>query len=168
MLSLKIENGLIVDVVDAAEQPDGHTPVPDSFVFVSADVRYYDSEWRPKSEAQLEADGVIHPVRTVYSVANGERWTGRMPEIPAGFTEKEPQPGQVWDGDGWVTPPSVPLTLEQVQSLRRAAYVAEADPLKNEADYDAILNGTEPNYTAWLAAVAAIKARYPLPEDVGG
>mgnify|MGYP000998540394 CR=1 FL=1 len=49
------------------------------------------------------------------------------------------------------------LTLEQVRSLRRAAYVAESDPLKNEADYD----GT--GHEAWRAAVAAIKARYPLP-----
>lgn len=57
----------------------------------------------------------------------------------------------------------VPLTLEEVQALRRAAYVAESDPLKNEADYDALINGTEPDYTAWIAAVEAIKARYPLP-----
>lgn len=48
--------------------------------------------------------------------------------------------------------------------LRRAAYVAESDPIKNEADYDALVSGTAPDYTAWIAAVEAIKARYPLPE----
>ena|SRR5690554_487013 len=65
----------------------------------------------------------------------------------------------------YVEPDPVPLTVEQVQALRRAAYVAESDPLKNEADYDALVNGTEPDYAAWLAAVAAIKARYPLPVE---
>lgn len=62
-----------------------------------------------------------------------------------------------------LNPPPVSLTIEQVQLLRRQAYVAESDPIKNEADYDALVNGTAPDYTAWLAAVAAIKARYPLP-----
>lgn len=60
-----------------------------------------------------------------------------------------------------LTPPR--QTSEQIQELRRAAYVAESDPIKNEADYDALVNGTTPDYTAWIAAVEAIKARYPLP-----
>jgi len=72
--------------------------------------------------------------------------------------------GQCGEIAPYVEPEPVPLALEQVQELRRAAYVAESDPLKNEADYDALVNGTEPDYSAWLAAVAAIKARYPLPE----
>lgn len=63
-----------------------------------------------------------------------------------------------------LNPSLVPPTLEQIQELRRRAYVAESDPLKNEADYDALVNGTTPDYTAWMAAVAEIKARYPLPE----
>ena len=63
-----------------------------------------------------------------------------------------------------LNPPPVSLTLEQIQELRRRAYIAESDPLRNEADYDALINGTEPDYTEWLAAVAAIKDRYPLPE----
>lgn len=64
----------------------------------------------------------------------------------------------------YVEPEPIPLTLDQIQDLRRAAYAAESDPLRNEADYDALVNGTEPDYTAWKAAVEAIKARYPLPE----
>lgn len=63
-----------------------------------------------------------------------------------------------------LNPPPAPLTLEQVQGMRRAAYAAESDPLRNEADYDALVAGTEPDYTAWMSAVAAIKDRYPLPE----
>jgi hypothetical protein len=60
-------------------------------------------------------------------------------------------------------PPPAPDTLEQVLAKRQAAYVAESDPLKNEAEYDAIIAGTEPDYTAWLAKCAEIKARLPLP-----
>ena len=62
-------------------------------------------------------------------------------------------------------PAPAPLTLEQVKAQRQAAYVAESDPLKNEAEYDAIVGGTEPDYTAWMAKVAEIKARYPLPAE---
>lgn len=63
-----------------------------------------------------------------------------------------------------LNPPPTPLTLEQVQDMRRRAYAAESDPIKNEADYDALVSDTAPDYTAWIAAVEAIKARYPLPE----
>lgn len=62
-----------------------------------------------------------------------------------------------------MNPPPVPLTLEQVQGMRRRAYAAESDPLKNEADYDSLVSGAAPDYAAWMAAVEAIKARYPLP-----
>ena len=55
-------------------------------------------------------------------------------------------------------------TVEQVQADRRAIYRVESDPLKIEADYDAQAAGTAPDYTAWMAKVAEIKGRYPLPE----
>ncbi|WP_339518994.1 hypothetical protein [Pseudomonas proteolytica] len=48
---------------------------------------------------------------------------------------------------------------------RRAAYMTESDPLRLEADYDALSQGQEPDYTAWLESVAAIKERFPLPVD---
>ncbi len=54
--------------------------------------------------------------------------------------------------------------LAEVQGLRRQAYRDEADPLRLEAEFDAIAAGTEPDLAAWVAAVQAIKARYPLPE----
>lgn len=164
MLCIKIENGLITRVVDSEKLPADFIQVPDSFLFVSADVRYYDSNWSPKPEDQLVAEGVIPPERTVYSTATGAPRTIREFDIPDGYTLLTPEPGQVWDGGNWVTPEPEPLTLEQVHALRRAAYVAESDPLKTEAEYDALLAGTEPDYTAWRAAVAAIKACYPLPE----
>ncbi|MBJ2182847.1 hypothetical protein JC795_32255 [Pseudomonas veronii] len=56
--------------------------------------------------------------------------------------------------------------MDIVLASRRAAYLVESDPLRLEADYDALSQGLAPDYTAWLASVAAIKARYPLPVDV--
>lgn len=53
--------------------------------------------------------------------------------------------------------------LETVLASRRSAYLTESDPLRLEADYDALSLGLEPDYSAWLASVAAIKARFPLP-----
>lgn len=53
--------------------------------------------------------------------------------------------------------------LEAALNERRTAYLAESDPLRLEADYDALSQGLEPDYSNWVASVAAIKARYPLP-----
>lgn len=53
---------------------------------------------------------------------------------------------------------------EAIRALRRQAYRTESDPLRLEAEYDAIAAGTEPDLAAWVAAVQAIKERYPLPE----
>lgn len=47
---------------------------------------------------------------------------------------------------------------------RSNAYASESDPLKIEAEYDAMKNGTEADYTKWLEKVIEIKARYPFPE----
>lgn len=58
-----------------------------------------------------------------------------------------------------------PPTAEQTFALRRYAYSAESDPIKTEADYDAIVSGNKPDYSGWLAKVAEIKERYPLPAD---
>ncbi|WP_241236463.1 hypothetical protein, partial [Pseudomonas aeruginosa] len=55
--------------------------------------------------------------------------------------------------------------LAEVQELRRQAYRTESDPLRLEAEYDAIATGTEPDLEAWVAAVRSIKARYPLPSE---
>ncbi|HBP6359267.1 hypothetical protein [Pseudomonas aeruginosa] len=53
---------------------------------------------------------------------------------------------------------------EAIRAQRRQAYRTESDPLRLEAEFDAIAAGTEPDLAAWVAAVQAIKARYPLPE----
>ncbi|WP_400589626.1 hypothetical protein [Pseudomonas aeruginosa] len=54
--------------------------------------------------------------------------------------------------------------LAEVQELRRQAYRDEADPLRLEAEFDAIAAGTEPDLSQWVAAVKAIKERYPIPQ----
>ncbi|KSC68644.1 hypothetical protein AO895_14740 [Pseudomonas aeruginosa] len=48
-------------------------------------------------------------------------------------------------------------------AARANAYRLESDPLKTEAEFDAIKAGTEPDYRAWVAKVEEIKARFPLP-----
>lgn len=62
------------------------------------------------------------------------------------------------------TPPEPqPPTLADIQAQRLAAYRAESDPLKIEADYDAFVNEQVANYSAWIAKVEEIKERYPIP-----
>lgn len=53
--------------------------------------------------------------------------------------------------------------LDAIFATRRAAYLSESDPLRLEADYDGLSQGNAPDYTAWLASVADIKKRYPIP-----
>lgn len=57
--------------------------------------------------------------------------------------------------------PAPSITVDPI-AARRATYAAESDHLKIEAEYDALVAGTAPDYTAWIAAVTAIKERYPL------
>ncbi|HCK4846142.1 TPA: hypothetical protein N0H56_004710 [Pseudomonas aeruginosa] len=53
---------------------------------------------------------------------------------------------------------------DSAAAARANAYRLESDPLKTEAEFDAIKAGTEPDYSAWVAKVEEIKARYPLPK----
>lgn len=48
-------------------------------------------------------------------------------------------------------------------SARQNAYREESDPIRFEAEYDAIQRGTDPDYAEWVEAVEAIKQRIPLP-----
>lgn len=51
-------------------------------------------------------------------------------------------------------------------AARANAYRLESDPLKTEAEFDAIKAGVEPDYSAWVAKVEEIKARFPLPSPL--
>lgn len=52
---------------------------------------------------------------------------------------------------------------ESAVAARRSAYTVEADPLRLAAEYDAIASGQPLDLTPWVAVVAAIKQRIPLP-----
>ncbi|RPU61817.1 hypothetical protein IPC884_25585 [Pseudomonas aeruginosa] len=49
-------------------------------------------------------------------------------------------------------------------SRRPALKELSCVPFQVEAEFDAIKAGVEPDYSAWIAKVEEIKARYPLPE----
>ncbi len=53
--------------------------------------------------------------------------------------------------------------VQQAIQQRKAAYLAESDHLKTEAEYDASVAGVAVDYSAWHAAVQAIKDRFPMP-----
>lgn len=75
-----------------------------------------------------------------------------------------PEQGWHWDGST-VNPPQhsvVELTKEQVSLLRKAAYTSESDCLKLEADFEAIIKKTTPNYSLWVEKIFEIKSRYPF------
>lgn len=40
----------------------------------------------------------------------------------------------------------------------------KSDPLKTEAEFDAIKAGAEPDYGAWITKMEEIKSRYPIPD----
>lgn len=88
--------------------------------------------------------------------------------IPTDLGNRDYQDYLAWVAAGNEPEPYVepPLTIEQIYALRQQAYQQESDPLKIEAEYDAMLNNTEPDYTAWIMKVQEIKDRYPLPEVV--
>ncbi|HYG78675.1 MAG TPA: hypothetical protein VEK08_26985 [Planctomycetota bacterium] len=56
-----------------------------------------------------------------------------------------------------VAPPEIPW-----DEKRRAAYQAETDPLLAEALYDKFELKDETKFNQWIAAVKAIKSRYPI------
>lgn len=59
--------------------------------------------------------------------------------------------------------PSTLTTFSPKLIKRQDAYRLESDPLRLEAEYDALKAGIEPDYRAWVAKIDEIKARYPLP-----
>lgn len=44
--------------------------------------------------------------------------------------------------------------------IKRKTYEKEADFLKIEAEYDAIINGTQPDYTKWIKKVKELKQKF--------
>lgn len=51
-----------------------------------------------------------------------------------------------------------------IKATRKARYIEESDPLKNEIDYEVYKNGVPRDCTEWVEAVDKIKNELPLPE----
>jgi hypothetical protein len=75
-------------------------------------------------------------------------------------------PGWTWDGSALSAPPPPVMTAEEAERLRRAAYVAESDPLYMawQAARDADAPDQDAKRLAWRAKRDEIQARYPYPE----
>lgn len=87
-------------------------------------------------------------------------------EVWAEFSQLPPDGMQLAAAAGspaWAAAAPLVLTRDETLAKRMAAYRAESDPLKLEADYNALVASTEPDYNAWVSRVAEIKVRYPLP-----
>lgn len=83
-------------------------------------------------------------------------------EQPAeGWTELAPGPFDIWNGSRWQYDKE--LELQYILNQRQQAYFSEADPLKAEAEYDAIINKKEPNYSKWIAKQKEIRNKFPKP-----
>lgn len=95
-------------------------------------------------------------------------------ELPANFINTTPPIDTYltkWDSltQEWVNPlddrEQYLVSLENVLYERKIRYKLESDPIKLEAEYDALIADTVPDYTQWIAAVALIKEELPLPID---
>lgn len=78
------------------------------------------------------------------------------------------QLGAVSDGNLVMSPPRLPRGAERagmIRGERGQAYMLESEPLKLEAEADAIESATALDYEPWLAARAAIRERLPLPGE---
>ena len=78
--------------------------------------------------------------------------------IPADPANRDYAEYQQWLAAGNTPSPADPPPPPDISALRRAAYAAEADPLFFMSQRG------EATQAEWLAKIAEIKARYPMPE----
>ena len=102
------------------------------------------------------------PVNVIV-IPDGADGDALLSETCVEITDLDPKPGL---GVGWtyvdgafVPPPVPPLTYEQVERLRHAAYITDADPLFFKWQRG---SGSEQE---WLDAVQAVKDAHPYPEQ---
>lgn len=62
----------------------------------------------------------------------------------------------------WVKDPG---RKEDWARLRALAYRAESDPIRFEAEADAMISGIAPDFSKWIEKVLEIKSRYPKPNE---
>jgi hypothetical protein len=93
----------------------------------------------------------------------GDDWLSSNPNAVE-VTGLDPMPGLgagwTYSGGLWVAPAIAPLTLEDVEARRRAAYQTYSDPL-----FFGWQRG-ENTEQDWLDAVQAVKDANPYPETV--
>ncbi|QDP60425.1 MAG: hypothetical protein GOVbin1096_53 [Prokaryotic dsDNA virus sp.] len=97
--------------------------------------------------------------------------------LPRNCVEKAPRKSArgkwpKWNGYKWV---STDLKKEEAEPkeedqeeidpiIQRKEAYKEADALKNEIEFDAMVSGEKPNYESWVKLVKEIKERYPKNE----
>ena len=72
-----------------------------------------------------------------------------------------------WCNNSWKLnddPKTFPTDL--VTTLRQKAYKKDTDGLKLDADFNAIVNNTTPDYSVWVAAKQKIRNNYPLLDNI--
>lgn len=80
-------------------------------------------------------------------------WCASWPETD------EAGPGWLYQDGQFLPPPAIVPTREEQEAARKAAYVAEADPLFFMSQRG------ETTMEEWTAKIAEIKARYPYPAE---
>ena len=70
-----------------------------------------------------------------------------VPERPSQFHE--------WDGKKWVE--NIESYNDSIRQQRASRYKTESDPIKIEAEYDAMVAKSDPDYKKWIEAVQKIK-----------
>lgn len=93
----------------------------------------------------------LTPTTTIIRLADGAF-------IPADPGNTDWQAYQQWLAAGNTPDPADPPPAPDIPALRRAAYAAEADPLFFMSQRG------EATQAEWLAKIAEIRARYPMPE----
>jgi hypothetical protein len=105
--------------------------------------------------------GFFHPNRGYWQTIS-EPSPSILATYPRGTVSVplKPRDNCEWDGFAWVDVEPPAPTREEQEALRKAAYVAESDPLMAK-----MLRG-DATKEEWLAKIDEIKARYPYPNEL--
>jgi uncharacterized Zn finger protein len=77
--------------------------------------------------------------------------------LEAGDIEVPERPSQFHELDGTAWVENIESYNDSIRQQRASRYRTESDPIKIEAEYDAMFADVEPDYTRWIEAVKKIK-----------